>query len=155
MATDIWALPRDPSSGAVIGSYFLLHEQSDLSATLGRIRFENGRSTRALAGGDLISFVGALGKYLTLDPADDAAREALGAPAAAAVDAERTSEPPADTKPQAVADDLDAIEDAAPLIAIAQALGIDGAERWQARRLRKEIRKAREALGAPANAGTP
>lgn len=159
MATDIWSIPRDPSSGAVVGSYFLLHETADLNATLGMVRFEQGRSTKTLAGRQLLSYVGAMGRYLTLEPADDAARAALGLPSEAAPVVAETApvaapevvpEPaladPVVTTPTADApegDGLDAIDDVDALRSIAAGLYVDVDTRWKAGRLRSEIRKAR------------
>lgn len=149
MTTDIWSIPRDPSTGAVCGSYYLRHAQSDLSATLGVVRFEAGRSVRALTGRELVSYVAALGADLSLEPADDAARAAMGAPVAvsekvAAVAATPASEASAEAADAAeVSDDLESIDDIEALRAIALGLGIEDAVRWQHKRVRAAIRKAR------------
>ena len=98
MPTDIWSLPKDPSSGAVRGSYFLRHS-TDITGTLGFVAFENGRSTRALTGRELLSFVATLGHSVDLEPADDAARAALGLDAPAA-EPEPASQPEATAAPE-------------------------------------------------------
>lgn len=79
MATDIWKIPLD-SDGAVRGSYYLRHH-SQVTDTLGTVQFDNGRSVEPVTGRQLFTFVAALGADVDLEPADDAARAAMGAPA--------------------------------------------------------------------------
>lgn len=168
MAIDIWSLPRDPSSGNVVGSYRLRHD-TELNGTIGIAAFENGLSVRAFSGRELLMLAAAIGAYLTLVPDDDAARAALGLqaqpaedplPATETVPASATEQPStdelraeqapaADEEAEPAKDDLDAIEDIEALRSIAASLGIDDAVRWQHKRVRAAIRKAR-AEQAPA-----
>jgi hypothetical protein len=167
MPTDIWSIPKDPSGGGVLGSYFLRHKQTDTNAVIGMVQFENGRSTQPFTGQQLLAFVAAVGADVDLEPADDAARAALGvaavaeahvpnAPEAPPVAEKATAadepEPLADTTEAAsqsavdlepADDDIDAVEDVDALRAIAAGLYVDVDTRWKASRLRSEIRKAR------------
>lgn len=79
MPTDIWKIPLD-SDGAVRGSYYLRHH-SHVTDTLGTVQFQDGRSVEPVTGRQLMIFVAALGADVDLEPADDAAREAMGASA--------------------------------------------------------------------------
>lgn len=78
MATDIWNLPKDPSTGVVRGTYWLRHVVEGTTGTIGFMRFEDGRSTRPLGGRELVQFVSALGRDVDLEPADDEARAVMG-----------------------------------------------------------------------------
>jgi hypothetical protein len=138
----------------VVGSYYLRHETPDLNATLGFVRFEAGLSTKALAGKQLLTYVSVMGRYLTLEPADDAARtampESVQASRAVAEPSVETvapqdlveEQPSADASPL-ITDDIDSIENIDALRSIASGLYIDVDPKWKLPRLRAEIRRAR------------
>lgn len=101
MPTDIWKIPLD-SDGCVRGSYYLRH-RAHVTDTLGTVPFQDGRSVEPITGRQLVSFVAALGADVDLEPADDAARAAMGVqaqpeptPAAPVVPAAPVPEPEAE-----------------------------------------------------------
>ena len=101
MPTDIWSIPRDPSSGAIVGSYYLRH-RTDVTDTLGVVHFVGGRSVEPITGQPLMAFVVALGADVDLEPADDAARRAMWGDEAVLACAPELM-PTVDAKPEPVA----------------------------------------------------
>lgn len=167
MKIDFSDIPRHPSTGLVIGRYFVRHVKvPGYSGVMGTVMFENGRSVKPLEHVMLARMVSNLARDVELEPADDETRAALAAvglgPAvqvAAPVEPEPAIEPTpefaltvtepspepvvVEPEPETVDASIDAVESIDALRSIAMAEGVEVNEQWGEKRLRKEIRKAR------------